>query len=78
MTQPTIASLAWDRGGKVTGQERFLVERDAVIPWGRLTALIEPHYSKAGQRSQPMPLEQMLRIYILGHCGRPRKTSGSC
>lgn len=67
MTQPTFASLAWDGKGKVTRRERFLAEMDAVIPWGRLTALIEPHYPKAGQGTQPMPLERMLRIYFLQH-----------
>ncbi len=67
MTQPTFASLAWDRKGKVTRRERFLVEMDAVIPWARLTGLIEPHYPKAGQGTQPTPLERMLRIYFLQH-----------
>ena len=38
---------------------------DAVIPWTRLLALIEPHYPKAGQGRQPLGLEKMLRIYFL-------------
>ncbi len=67
MTQPTFASLAWDGKGKVTRRERFLAEMDAVIPWTRLTALVEPHYPKAGQGTQPMPLTRMLRIYFLQH-----------
>jgi IS5 family transposase len=67
MTQPTFASLAWDRKGKVTRRERFLAEMDAVIPWARLTGLIAPHYPKAGPGTQPMPLERMLRIYCLQH-----------
>lgn len=41
---------------------------DAVIPWMRLLALIEPHYPKAGQGTQPMTLPRMLRIYFLQHC----------
>jgi IS5 family transposase len=67
MTQPTFASLAWDRKGKVTRRERFLAEMDAVIPWTPLLGLIEPHYPKAGQGTAPMPLERMLRIYFLQH-----------
>ena len=67
MTQPTFAALVWDGKGKVTRRERFLAEMDAVIPWARLTALIAPHYPKAGQGTQPMPLERMLRIYFLQH-----------
>jgi hypothetical protein len=38
---------------------------DAVIPWERLLALIEPHYPKAGDGRQPHPLKRMLRIYFM-------------
>jgi transposase len=65
MKQTTFASAAWDRKGKITRRERFLAEMDAVIPWGRLVALIEPHYPKAGNGRQPHPLERMLRIYFM-------------
>jgi len=65
MKQTTFASVAWDRKGKVTRRERFLAEMDAVIPWQRLLALIEPHYPRAGQGTQPKPMEQMLRIYFM-------------
>jgi IS5 family transposase len=63
--QRTFASVAWNSKGKVTRRERFLAEMDAVIPWARLIALIEPHYPKAGQGRQPLGLEKMLRIYFL-------------
>ncbi len=63
--QGTFASVAWNSKGKVTRRERFLAEMDAVIPWARLIALIEPHYPKAGQGRQPLGLEKMLRIYFL-------------
>ncbi len=63
--QRTFASMAWQGKGKVTRRERFLAEMDAVIPWSRLLALIEPHYPKAGQGRQPLGLEKMLRIYFL-------------
>jgi len=49
----------------VTRRERFLAEMDQVIPWDRLTALIEPHYPKAGLGRHPHELERMLRIYFL-------------
>ena len=65
MKQTTFASLAWNGKGKVTRRERFLAEMDAVIPWTRLAVLIEPHYPKAGNGTQPMPLERMLRIYFM-------------
>jgi IS5 family transposase len=63
--QRTFASIAWDQKGKVTRRERFLAEMDAVIPWQRLIARIEPHYPKAGAGRQPLGLEKMLRIYFL-------------
>jgi IS5 family transposase len=63
--QRTFASLAWSQKGKVTRRERFLAEMDAVIPWSRLSALIEPYYPQAGQGRRPLVLETMLRIYFL-------------
>ena len=65
MQQTTFASVAWEKKGKVTRRERFLAEMDAVIPWSRLLAHIEPHYPKAGNGTQPKPLQQMLRIYFM-------------
>jgi IS5 family transposase len=38
---------------------------DAVVPWVKLLALIEPHYPKAGGGRPPLPLERMLRIYCM-------------
>jgi IS5 family transposase len=67
MKQTTFASLAWNGKGKVTRRERFLAEMDAVIPWRALLDLIEPHYAKAGNGTQPMPLERMLRIHFMQH-----------
>jgi IS5 family transposase len=63
--QQTFASVAWSQKGKVTRREQFLAEMNAVIPWRRLIALIEPHYPKAGRGRQPHELERMLRIYFL-------------
>jgi IS5 family transposase len=63
--QRTFAGIAWSQKGKVTRREQFLAEMDAVIPWARLLALIEPYYPKAGRGRQPPGLEKMLRIYFL-------------
>lgn len=65
MKQTTFASAAWEKKGKVTRRERFLAEMDAVIPWQPILALIEPYYPKAGNGTQPMPMERMLRIYFM-------------
>lgn len=65
MKQRTFASAAWEKKGKVTRRERFLAEMDAVIPWKHLNRLIEPHYPKPGNGTQPMSQERMLRIYFM-------------
>src|SRR5580692_9989303 len=61
----TFASLAYSQKGKVTRREQFLAEMEAVIPWARLLAVIEPHYPRGGPGRQPLGLEKMLRIYFL-------------
>lgn len=65
MKQTTFASAAWSAKGKTTRRERFLAEMNAVMPWAKLIALIEPHYPKAGNGRQPLPLERMLRVYFM-------------
>lgn len=65
MKQTTFASLAWSTKGRTTRRERFLAEMNAVVPWARLTALIEPHYPKGKGGRPAMPLERMLRVYCL-------------
>ena len=65
--QPAIPDLCDAMKKKITRREQFLAEMDAVVPWGRLLALIAPHYPKVGPKGgrPPMPLEKMLRIYFL-------------
>ena len=65
MKQTTFASLAWSNKGKVTRRERFLAEMDAVVPWAKLLALIEPHYPSDGLGRPRKDLELMLRVYFL-------------
>lgn len=60
------ATNGWALKGKVTRRSKFLAEMDAVIPWARLTALIEPHYPKAGAAGRPAhDLQRMLRIHFM-------------
>lgn len=65
--QPAFPGLRDAMKKKQTRREQFLAEMDAVVPWGRLLALIAPHYPKAGPKGgrPPMPLETMLRVYFL-------------
>lgn len=68
--QPASPGLRDAMKKKVTLREQFLAEMEAVVPWGRLLALIAPHYPKVGPKGgrPPMPLETMLRVYL------PRRT----
>jgi IS5 family transposase len=65
--QPAFPALRQSMKKKQTRREKFLAEMEAVVPWSRLLALIEPHYPKAGPKGgrPPMPLETMLRVYFL-------------
>ncbi len=55
----------FERYTKKTRRAMFLEEMEQVVPWGKLCALIEPHYPKPGNGRRPKELEQMLRIYFL-------------
>lgn len=65
--QPAFPGLRDAMKKKQTRREKFLSDMEAVVPWTRLLALIEPHYPKAEPKGSrpPMPLEMMLRIYLL-------------
>jgi transposase, IS5 family len=65
MKQATLGSTDWALKVKVTRRAKFLGEMDAVTPWARLLAVIEPHYPKAPQGRPPHPLPRMLRIYFM-------------
>ena len=65
MKQTTLGSTDWALKTKVTRRAQFLNEMEAVVPWPRLLAVIEPHYPKAEQGRPPHPLPRMLRIYFM-------------
>src|SRR6478752_7691619 len=65
--QLSFASLEFAAKKKRTKRDVFLGEMAAVVPWGMLEALIEPHYPKMGPQGgrRPFPLPVMLRLYCL-------------
>jgi IS5 family transposase len=65
MKQTTLGSSDWALKTKVTRRAQFLAEMEAVVPWPRLLAIIEPHYPKAPQGRPPHPLPRMLRVYFM-------------
>jgi len=66
MKQRTLAMAnGFERYSKKTRRALFLEEMERVVPWGKLCALIEPHYPTAGNGRPPVGVERMLRIYFL-------------
>ena len=58
-------TTGFERYTKKTRRMQFLEEMEQVVPWRELTALIEPHYPKAGNGRPPVGVGRMLRIYFL-------------
>jgi transposase, IS5 family len=48
-----------------TRREEFLERMDAIVPWDRWTALIEPHYHSQQRGRHVRGAEAMLRMYLL-------------
>ena len=61
----SFSQSEYARKKKVTRRERFLGEMEQIVPWARLSALIEPHYPSGKRGRPPIGLERMLRIYFL-------------
>ena len=61
----SFAQSEYERKKKTTRREKFLAEMEQVVPWGRLVALIEPHYPKGKRGRPPVGIERMLRLYFL-------------
>lgn len=72
MKQVTLASTAdasadFERYRKPARRNALLTEMQALVAWGQLVALIEPHCPKSGNGRPPIGLERMLRIHLLQH-----------
>ena len=60
----------FERYSKKTRRAEFLEEMEQVVPWGKLCALIEPHYPKAGIHGMLGFVRQMRPIIF--HLRNPR------
>ena len=63
--QKSFASFPCDTKRNVTRRETFLGEMACAIHWARIIALIAPHDPKAGRGRRPLPMETLLRVYLL-------------
>ena len=65
-SQISFAQAEYAGKKKQTRRELFLAKMEQVVPWSRLTEVIEPHYPKSGKRGRPpVGLERMLRMYFV-------------
>jgi transposase, IS5 family len=75
MKQQTLAMAADNESGfeqyrRATRRDKFLATMQAIVPWGALCAVIEPHYAKGGKGANgrpPIGLQRMLRMYFVQH-----------
>ena len=65
MGQASFSELEHDLKKRRTRREVFLGKMDALVPWARLEARIEPFYPKAGRGRRPYPLGVMLRVHCV-------------
>jgi IS5 family transposase len=63
--QPSFTDAEYSRRRRVTRREEFLTMMDHVIPWDEWVGLIEPHYYNKARGRRPVPIETMLRMYLL-------------
>src|ERR1700730_6996557 len=64
--QGSFSDLEYANKKRRTRGELFLAEREAVVPWPELLAVVEPHYPRVGGRGRPPGgVASMLRIYVL-------------
>mgnify|MGYP000851747328 FL=1 len=63
--QPSLSEVEYGHRRRVPKREAFLNRMDAVVPWVDWVALIEPHYYNKARGRRPVPIETMLRMYLL-------------
>jgi IS5 family transposase len=60
-----VCQASFEKFGRKGKRDLFLDQMEQVVRWPELLALVEPHYPKAGNGSQPVGLPIMLRTYFL-------------
>lgn len=63
--QLSFADAEYANKKKVTRREKFLDQLENLMPWSRMTAVIEPHYASGkGRGRKPFPLTVMLHVHV--------------
>ena len=63
--QLSFTDVEYGMRRRTTRRDRFLATMDEVIPWQEWLGLIEPHYYNKLRGRKPVPLETILRMYLL-------------
>ena len=67
--QKSFSDFEYAAKKKLTRCDVFLAKIDAITPWPRLHAAVEPFYPKvAGAGRPPIGLARMLRMYVVQQC----------
>jgi IS5 family transposase len=64
-SQPSFTDAEYSQRRRTTRREEFLTMMDDVIPWAEWVGLIEPVYYNKARGRKPVPIETMLRMYLL-------------
>ncbi len=63
--QPSFTDVEYGQRRRVTRREKFLTMMDEVIPWQEWVELVRPFYYDKKRGRKPVPIETMLRMYLL-------------
>lgn len=67
--QKSFSDFEYAAKKKLTRRDVFLAKIDAITPWSRLHAAVEPFYPKVeGAGRPPIGLTRMLRMYVVQQC----------
>ncbi|MGN0078669.1 MAG: IS5 family transposase [Coriobacteriales bacterium] len=65
IVQTTFADVEADSRRRATRRDEFLAQMERAVPWAEIVAVVEPFYPKGERGRRPVPLERMLRMYML-------------
>lgn len=63
--QPSLSDVEYTGRRRTPKREEFLNRMDQVVPWSDWVASIKPHYYTNTRGRKAVPLETMLRMYLL-------------
>jgi transposase, IS5 family len=63
--QGSFAEAEYAGKKKQTRRDKFLAEMEQAVPWARLLERLRPLYPKGERGRPPIPLERMLRVYLV-------------